>query len=112
MTEFILNQINPFGRCRRACECVMCPVQSAFPAMPFNFICFILHANATNACAEFENAETLLISEVHMLLDHRKKQNESADEEQEFSEVFLKTHTYTDIFRKFKNKETISAVRR
>lgn len=61
---------------------------------------------------EFENAETLLISEVHMLLDHRKKQNESADEEQEFSEVFLKTHTYTDIFRKFKNKETISAVRR
>lgn len=61
---------------------------------------------------EFENAETLLISEVHMLLDHRKKQNESADEEQEFSEVFMKTYTYTDIFRKFKNKETITAVRR
>lgn len=52
--------------------------------------------------SEFENAETLLISEVHMLLDHRKKQNESADEEQEFSEVFMKTYTYTDIFRKFK----------
>lgn len=47
-----------------------------------------------------------------MLLDHRKKQNESADEEQEFSEVFMKTYTYTDIFRKFKNKETITAVRR
>lgn len=62
--------------------------------------------------AEFENAETLLISEVHMLLHHRKKQNESADEEQEFSEVFLKTFGYTDIFRKFKNKETIAAVRR
>lgn len=62
--------------------------------------------------SEFENAETLLISEVHMLLDHRKKQNESADEEQEFSEVFMKTYTYTDIFRKFKNKETITAVRR
>lgn len=61
---------------------------------------------------EFENAETLLISEVHMLLHHRKKQNESADEEQEFSEVFLKTFGYTDIFRKFKNKETIAAVRR
>lgn len=60
---------------------------------------------------EFENAETLLISEVHMLLDHRKKQNESADEEQEFSDVFVKTYTYTDIFRKFKNKETISSVR-
>ena len=62
--------------------------------------------------AEFQNAETLLISEVHMLLDHRKKQNESADEEQEFSEVFLKTYTYTDTFRKFKNKETITAIRR
>lgn len=61
---------------------------------------------------EFENAETLMISEVHLLLDHRKKQNESADEEQEFSEVFLKTHTYTDIFRKFKNRETIDAVRK
>lgn len=61
---------------------------------------------------EFENAETLLISEVHMLLDHRKRQNESADEEQEFSEVFMKTYAYTDSFRKFKNKETIAAVRR
>lgn len=47
-----------------------------------------------------------------MLLQHRKKQNELADEEQEFSEVFLKTFGYTDIFRKFKNKETIAAVRR
>nr|CAD7455072.1 unnamed protein product [Timema tahoe] len=60
---------------------------------------------------EFENAETLLISEVHMLLEHRKAQNESAEEEQEFSEVFMKTLTYTNRFRKFKNKETISAVR-
>lgn len=60
---------------------------------------------------EFENAETLLISEVHMLLEHRKAQNESAEEEQEFSEVFMKTLTYTNRFRKFKNKETISSVR-
>ncbi|KAJ9599176.1 hypothetical protein L9F63_010353, partial [Diploptera punctata] len=60
---------------------------------------------------EFENAETLLISEVHMLLEHRKAQNESAEEEQEFSEVFMKTLTYTNRFRKFKNKETITAVR-
>ncbi|KAF5308792.1 hypothetical protein FQR65_LT06025 [Abscondita terminalis] len=60
---------------------------------------------------EFENAETLLISEVHMLLEHRKAQNESAEDEQEFSDVFMKTLTYTDRFRKFKNKETISAVR-
>lgn len=62
--------------------------------------------------AEFENAETLLISEVHMLLEHRKAQNESAEEEQEFSEVFMKTLTYTDRFRKFKNKEIIASVRK
>ena len=61
---------------------------------------------------EFENAETLLISEVHMLLEHRKAQNESAEEEQEFSEVFMKTLTYTNRFRKFKNKETITSVRK
>ncbi|XP_058800492.1 DNA-directed RNA polymerase II subunit Rpb4-like isoform X3 [Phymastichus coffea] len=60
---------------------------------------------------EFENADTLLISEVHMLLEHRKAQNESAEEEQEFSEVFMKSLTYTNRFRKFKNKETIAAIR-
>lgn len=61
---------------------------------------------------EFENAETLLISEVYMLLEHRKAQNESAEEEQEFSEVFMKSLTYTNRFRRFKNKETIAAVRK
>nr|XP_012136145.1 PREDICTED: DNA-directed RNA polymerase II 16 kDa polypeptide [Megachile rotundata] len=60
---------------------------------------------------QFENAETLLISEVSMLLEHRKAQNESAEEEQEFSEVFMKSLTYTNRFRRFKNKETIAAVR-
>nr|KAF7394149.1 hypothetical protein H0235_016744 [Vespula pensylvanica] len=60
---------------------------------------------------EFENAETLLISEVYMLLEHRKAQNESAEEEQEFSEVFMKSLTYTNRFGRFKNKETIAAVR-
>ncbi|KAG7212143.1 hypothetical protein KM043_012486 [Ampulex compressa] len=60
---------------------------------------------------EFENAETLLISEVYMLLEHRKAQNESAEEEQEFSEVFMKSSTYTNRFRRFRNKETIAAVR-
>ncbi|XP_013416928.1 DNA-directed RNA polymerase II subunit RPB4 [Lingula anatina] len=60
---------------------------------------------------EFENAETLLISEVQMLLEHRKQQNESAEEEQELSEVFMKTLNYTSRFTKFKNRETISAVR-
>merc|ERR1711992_47558 len=45
------------------------------------------------------------------LLNHRKQQNESAEEEQEFSEVFLKTLHYTERFSKFKNRETIAAVR-
>ncbi|KAL3862012.1 hypothetical protein ACJMK2_008017 [Sinanodonta woodiana] len=60
---------------------------------------------------EFENAETLLVSEVQMLLEHRKQQNESAEEEQELSEVFMKTLQYTQRFSKFKNRETIAAVR-
>ncbi|XP_012251860.1 DNA-directed RNA polymerase II subunit Rpb4-like isoform X2 [Athalia rosae] len=60
---------------------------------------------------EFDNADTLLISEVCMLLEHRKAQNESAEEEQEFSEVFMKSLTYTNRFRKFRNRETITAVR-
>lgn len=62
--------------------------------------------------AEFENAETLLISEVNMLLEHRKRQNESAEEEQELSEMFMKTLSYTQRFSKFKNRETIAAVRK
>jgi len=60
---------------------------------------------------EFENTETLLISEVHMLLEHRKSQNESAEDEQELSEVFMKTLNYTQRFSRFKNRETIAAVR-
>ncbi|KAK1334929.1 hypothetical protein QTO34_004501 [Cnephaeus nilssonii] len=35
---------------------------------------------------EFETAETLLKSEVHMLLEHRKQQNERAEDKQELSE--------------------------
>ena len=61
---------------------------------------------------EFENAETLLISEVHMLLEHRKTQNESAEDEQELSDIFMKTLNYTQRFSKFKNRETIAAIRR
>lgn len=62
--------------------------------------------------SEFENSETLLNSEVHMLLEHRKQQNESAEDEQELSEVFMKTLNYTARFSRFKNRETITAVRR
>eukprot|EP00095_Tigriopus_kingsejongensis_P001840 snap_masked-scaffold10_size831480-processed-gene-7.0 protein:Tk01840 transcript:snap_masked-scaffold10_size831480-processed-gene-7.0-mRNA-1 annotation:"dna-directed rna polymerase ii subunit rpb4" len=62
---------------------------------------------------EFEDADTktLLISEVHILLEHRKQQNESQEEEQEFSEVFMKTLNYTQRFVKFKNMENIAAIR-
>ncbi|KAL2096227.1 hypothetical protein ACEWY4_008375 [Coilia grayii] len=60
---------------------------------------------------EFENAETLLNSEVHMLLEHRKQQNESAEDEQELSEVFMKTLNYTARFSRYKNRETIASVR-
>ncbi|MEQ2159371.1 hypothetical protein GOODEAATRI_022205 [Goodea atripinnis] len=68
--------------------------------------------NGPVGSAEFENAETLLNSEVHMLLEHRKQQNESAEDEQELSEVFMKTLNYTARFSRFKNRETITAVRR
>lgn len=47
-----------------------------------------------------------------MLLEHRKQQNESAEDEQELSEVFMKTLNYTDRFSRFKNRETIASVRR
>ena len=61
---------------------------------------------------EFENAETLLISEVHFLLEHGKKCNENAEEEQELSEIFTKTLSYTERFEKFKNRDTIASIRR
>nr|XP_045005611.1 DNA-directed RNA polymerase II subunit RPB4 isoform X2 [Jaculus jaculus] len=46
-----------------------------------------------------------------MLLEHRKQQNESAEDEQELSEVFMKTLNYTARFSRFKNRETIASVR-
>ena len=46
------------------------------------------------------------------MFPYRKQQNESAEEEQELSEVFMKTLNYTSRFSKFKNRETITAVRR
>uniref|UniRef100_A0A8C6AC98 RNA polymerase Rpb4/RPC9 core domain-containing protein n=1 Tax=Marmota marmota marmota TaxID=9994 RepID=A0A8C6AC98_MARMA len=54
---------------------------------------------------EFETAETLLNSEVHMLLEHRKQQSESAEDRQELSEVYMKTLKYTSRFGHFKNKD-------
>ncbi|XP_028394234.1 DNA-directed RNA polymerase II subunit RPB4-like [Dendronephthya gigantea] len=61
---------------------------------------------------EFENAETLLNSEVFMLLEHRKAQSEGAEQdEQELSDVFMKTLEYTQKFSRYKNRETIASVR-
>ena len=54
----------------------------------------------------------MLNSEVYMLLEHRKTQNESAEEELELSEVFMKTLNYTQKFSRYKNRETIAQVRR
>uniref|UniRef100_T1JGB7 RNA polymerase Rpb4/RPC9 core domain-containing protein n=1 Tax=Strigamia maritima TaxID=126957 RepID=T1JGB7_STRMM len=60
---------------------------------------------------EFANAETLLTSEVYKLLDHRKTQHETANQDQELPAVLMKTYSYTQRFSKFKNRETISSVR-
>ncbi|CAD5113384.1 DgyrCDS2557 [Dimorphilus gyrociliatus] len=49
---------------------------------------------------EFDNAETLLTSEVLMLLEHRKQQNEANDDDTELSEVFMKTLSYCQRFSK------------
>lgn len=46
-----------------------------------------------------------------MLLEHRKAQNENTEEDQEMSEVFMKTLNYTQRFSRFKNRETIAQVR-
>lgn len=37
--------------------------------------------------ADFDNADALLVSEVKMLLEHRKAQHESQDDDQDLSEV-------------------------
>ncbi|XP_044533108.1 DNA-directed RNA polymerase II subunit RPB4-like [Gracilinanus agilis] len=60
---------------------------------------------------EFGTAETLLNSEVHMLLEHGKQQNQSAGDERGLSEVSMKTLNYTARFSRFKNRETIASVR-
>lgn len=62
---------------------------------------------------EFDNAETLMISEVKFLLELRKKQNESnAAHEVELSNNFTKTYNYAAQFSKFNNRETIESVRK
>lgn len=76
-----------------------------------NCIPVSIYSSHCHYLSVFEQAETLLISEVQMLLQHRKQQNESQEEEQELSEVFMKTLNYTGRFSRFKNRETIGDVR-
>lgn len=52
-----------------------------------------------------------MISEVHLLLDHRKKQSEQKEEIEDMSEIFVATLNYTQRFSKFKKREMIRAVR-
>ena len=47
-----------------------------------------------------------------MLLEHRKAQYDSQDDEHELSEVFSKTLEYCQTFSKYNSKETIQEVRR
>jgi len=68
-------------------------------------------ASNLNFPDEFKNAETLLNAEVHMLLEHRKTQNENAEDELELSDVFNKTLNYTQRFSRYKNRETMTSVR-
>nr|VZI19675.1 unnamed protein product [Spirometra erinaceieuropaei] len=59
---------------------------------------------------EFETADTLMMSEVKFLLEHRKEQNENNPiHELELSNNFVKTLNYTTQFSKFNNRETIDS---
>ncbi|KAL5490862.1 hypothetical protein EMCRGX_G016054 [Ephydatia muelleri] len=68
-------------------------------------------ANELRFGKDFDNADALLVSEVKMLLEHRKTQQESQDDDTELSEVFTKTLEYCQTFSKYNSRETISAVR-
>ena len=46
------------------------------------------------------------------MLEHRKTQNEEAEEEQELSEDLMKTLNYTQTFGRYKNRETIAQIRK
>uniref|UniRef100_A0A914HZQ3 RNA polymerase Rpb4/RPC9 core domain-containing protein n=1 Tax=Globodera rostochiensis TaxID=31243 RepID=A0A914HZQ3_GLORO len=60
---------------------------------------------------EVSGCDALMISEVFLLLDHRRKQSEEKEEIEDISEVFLKTLNYTRRLSKFKSRETIRSVR-
>ena len=59
------------------------------------------------AILDFDSADALLVSEVKMLLEHRKAQYESQDDDHDLSEVFTKTLEYCQTFSKYNSKESI-----
>ena len=86
---------------------------SGFVAMWNNFYSLNWYNHPTRHClnVDFDTADALLISEVKMLLEHRKAQHDSSDDDQELSAVFLKTLEYCQTFSKYNSRETIAAVR-
>lgn len=60
---------------------------------------------------ELNTCDALLTAEVYLLLEHRRQSNETKDEIEEMSEVFIKTLNYARRMSRFKNRETIRAVR-
>ncbi|CAG9538561.1 unnamed protein product [Cercopithifilaria johnstoni] len=60
---------------------------------------------------EFKQADTLLTSEVYLLLEQRRQQSEQKEEIDAMNNVFIKTLDYTRRIARFKNRETIRAVR-
>ncbi|KAI6654862.1 DNA-directed RNA polymerase II subunit RPB4-like [Oopsacas minuta] len=68
-------------------------------------------ANDLKFNKEFDNAQALMISEVKLLLEERKKLQETFNEDQELPEVFQKTYDYVQQFSKFTNEQTVKTVR-
>jgi DNA-directed RNA polymerase subunit F len=60
---------------------------------------------------EAANCDALMISEVYLLLEHRREQNEQKDDIDEMSENFSLTLNYAQHFARFKKRELIRAVR-
>ena len=68
-------------------------------------------ANELKFNKEFDNAQPLMISEVKLLLEDRKKLQETSNDDQELPEVFQKTYDYVQHFSKFTNEQTVKTVR-
>uniref|UniRef100_A0A0N5A9P7 RPOL4c domain-containing protein n=1 Tax=Syphacia muris TaxID=451379 RepID=A0A0N5A9P7_9BILA len=89
-----------------------------FPKGGFNdYVCFVACFYSLTVTVlflkfpEFEQADTLLTSEVFLLLEHRRQQSEQKEEIDEMSDVFVKTLNYSRRMARYKSRETIRAVR-